>query len=326
MNPIRPLDLPNAAAPLCYVRFRGVRGSIPSPGHKTARYGGNTSCIELRILDQILILDAGSGLRELGSDLLEEFPSQRIRADILISHTHWDHIQGLPFFVPVYSPRNRIRLFAGHGRAQFLARALRSQMLPAHFPVGLEQMRGLAALDQLGAEETSLGHFTVRATNLNHPGGCAGFRIDAHGASLAYLPDHEPFHSTCLPGRPNEQSERQRQALLQFIQGVDFLILDTQYTVEEYAHRLGWGHGCLPDSVQLAIDGGVGRLFLFHHDPSHDDQRIDQMVANARALASGSRLLVDAAIEGQIFQLTRPSSAVAAMPPTPSSLLNPVVA
>ena len=323
-NPL--FDSPNDAVSPIHVRFRGVRGSIPSPGHKTARYGGNTSCVELRVRDQVLILDAGSGLRELGSDLMEEFGSRAIHADLVISHTHWDHIQGLPFFGPIYSPRNRIRILGANGQAQSLARALRNQMITSHFPVGPEQMRGLAGIEQLGPEETHLGIFTVRAANLNHPGGCTGFRIDTPGASLAYLPDHEPFHSSCLPGMPNEDAKRKREALLQFIQGVDFLILDTQYTVEEYAIRIGWGHGCLPDSVRCAIDAGVTRLLLFHHDPAHDDHRIDQLVADARIMAAGSPLLIDAAIENETFQLTGSHRAVAPSPPAYPPLPNPVAA
>jgi phosphoribosyl 1,2-cyclic phosphodiesterase len=297
-------DLPNDSTSPFQLRFRGVRGSIPSPGHKTARYGGNTSCVELRLGDQVLILDAGSGLRELGSDLMEELSCRPIHADLLISHTHWDHIQGLPFFAPIYSSRNRIRIWGANEQAQALARALRNQMITCHFPVGPEQMRGLVAIDQLGSEETRMGGFTVRTANLNHPGGCTGFRIDTPQASLAYLPDHEPFHSSCLPGLPNESVKRKRESLLQFIQGVDFLILDTQYTVEEYAIRIGWGHGCLPDSVRCALDAGVSRLFLFHHDPAHDDHRIDQLVEDARGMVADSTLLIDAAIEGEIFQIT----------------------
>jgi phosphoribosyl 1,2-cyclic phosphodiesterase len=326
MNTNSVIESPNETASSCSVRFRGVRGSIPSPGHKTARYGGNTSCVELRSGDQILILDAGSGLRELGSDLMEEFAPRPIHADLLISHTHWDHIQGLPFFAPIYSSRNRIRVLGANGQAQSLARALRNQMMTSHFPVGPEQMRGLVGIDQLDAAETQLGIFTVRTTSLNHPGGCSGFRIDTSGASIAYLPDHEPFHSSCLPNPPNEEAQRKRESLLQFMRGVDLLILDTQYTVEEYAIRIGWGHGCLPDSVRCAIDAGVSRLFLFHHDPAHDDHRIDQLVEAARGIAAGSSLLIDAAVEGEVFQLTRSLRAMAPLPPALFPLPGRVVA
>jgi phosphoribosyl 1,2-cyclic phosphodiesterase len=281
------------------VRFRGVRGSIPAPAPENMRYGGNTSCVEIRFGDQLLILDAGSGIRLLGDELLLSAQSSPIEATLLLSHSHWDHIQGLPFFAPGYSPKNRITVFGACGRGEQLQRALATQMTPLHFPVGLEQMRGLEAVRELSSDATKFGDLLVRTTPLNHPGGCTGFRIECPAGHVAYLPDHEPYRNNA------DQSGNSAQcALIEFVRGVDLLILDTQYTSDEYDRRIGWGHGCLPDSVQLAIDSGARRLLLFHHDPSHDDRQLDHIVEVARATAAGSPLIIDAASEHEIISFT----------------------
>lgn len=284
------------------IRFRGVRGSIPSPGPQTARYGGNTSCVEVRAGESILILDAGSGIRDLGAEFNAEFGAHGIKADVLISHTHWDHIQGLPFFTPLYSPQNSIRVISANSDAAVLEQALRNQMQPLHFPVGLEAMQGLAGLGHLNAHLTALREFQIERMILNHPGGCAGLRISFNGASLAYLPDHEP-HRISRKGESGAQIELRREAVMRFVSGVDLLILDTQYTEEEYRQHIGWGHGCLPDSVALAIDAEIPRLLLFHHDPWHTDDQIDDMVQAGRMLAKNTTLLVEAAAEGQRIEL-----------------------
>jgi phosphoribosyl 1,2-cyclic phosphodiesterase len=278
------------------IRFRGVRGSIPAPAQENMRYGGNTSCVEIRCGHQLLVLDAGSGIRSLGDELAQNADGNPIEATLLLSHSHWDHIQGLPFFAPGYSPKNRITIFGARGRGEQLQRALAGQMTPLHFPVGLEQMRGLESVRELSPDATKLGDLLVRTIQLNHPGGCTGFRIASMAGHIVYLPDHEPY-------RDNGASPAQRD-LVEFVRGADLLILDTQYTAEEYARRVGWGHGCLPDSVQLAVDAGARRLCFFHHDPSHDDRQLDQMVEIARALAVGSSLIVEAASETEIVSLT----------------------
>ena len=279
------------------IRFRGVRGSLPAPAAENMRYGGNTSCVEVRSGEQLLILDAGSGIRALGEELVRTKAGEPIEATLLLSHTHWDHIQGLPFFSPGYPLQNHIEVFGACGRALHLQRALANQMSPYHFPVGLEQMRGLSLVDELSPEVTELGNFLIRTTPLNHPGGCAGFRIEGAAGKFAYLPDHEPY----------QKGSAQNGTLIEFLRDLEILILDTQYTTNEYAERVGWGHGCLANSVELAIEAGVRRLFLFHHDPSHNDQQIDQMVESARALASGSSLTINAASENEPISLVQSS-------------------
>jgi phosphoribosyl 1,2-cyclic phosphodiesterase len=290
------------------VIFHGVRGSTPSPGNATARYGGNTSCVEIRTNDQILILDAGTGIRGLGDNLITAFGSRPIKASLLISHTHWDHIQGLPFFAPAYSPNNTIRLFAAKGDRQKIDRGLRNQMDAIHFPVDLEQLSGLRGVEEFDSDDVTLGDFRIRVAALNHPGGCAGFRIDANQSSVAYLPDHEPCEENLK--------------LMEFAQGVDLLILDTQYNESEYLAHRGWGHGCLSASVQFAIGAGARELALFHHDPSHNDYHIDQMIERGRNLAGATGLIVNAASENRNTILFEDAT-----PKSPSqSLLMPAIA
>jgi phosphoribosyl 1,2-cyclic phosphodiesterase len=280
------------------VRFQGVRGSIPSPASQNLRFGGNTSCVELRTNEQLLILDAGTGIRNLGDDLMMEFGDRPINADLLISHTHWDHIQGLPFFGPAYLPQNRIRILAAHGRGDLVERALRNQMNPMNFPVGFEQMRGVTGVEELDSDDVDLGQFSIKVIALNHPGGCAGFRIATRGVAVGYLPDHEPYSAGNETARA---ADPRRKALVDFVRELDLLILDTQYTDAEYVNRIGWGHGCLSESIALAAEAKVRRLILFHHDPSHNDDQLDRMVEAAQTLAAGSQLLVSAAAENEII-------------------------
>ncbi len=288
------------------VRFHGVRGSIPSPGPANLRYGGNTSCVEVRCGEELIILDAGSGIRSLGDELEDQAQGRPITGGLLLSHTHWDHIQGLPFFVPGYRPENRFRIFAGPGQATRIEQGLRNQMGALHFPVRLAQMSAIMPVEELDQNHT-IGSFAVRTVPLNHPGGCTGFRLDGCGRSIAYLPDHEPND----PGSPEALSARRE--LIDFVRGVDLLILDTQYTAEEYALRRGWGHGSLPESVDLALASNVRELVLHHHDPGHSDLQIDAMVAMARQRAGGSSLSVNAAAEGSV--VTFPSSAASDLVP-----------
>jgi phosphoribosyl 1,2-cyclic phosphodiesterase len=233
-----------------------------------------------------------------------------LKATLLLSHAHWDHIQGLPFFAPGYLPQNRIRIFAANGHGPRLQQALINQMAPVHFPVALEQMKGLGPVEELDRDTTHLGSFAVRTTELNHPGGCAGFRLELNGVSLGYLPDHEPYE---LDKAKDEKAAKSYGELIAFMRGLDLLILDTQYTATEYEQRRGWGHGCLPVSVRMAIEANVSRLMLFHHDPSHDDSQIDQMVETARELAQDSSLRIDAAAENEVFGLSRAETATSVL-------------
>jgi phosphoribosyl 1,2-cyclic phosphodiesterase len=288
------------------VRFWGVRGSIPAPGAESARYGGNTACVELRVGDTIIILDAGSGIRQLGRELAREFGERPIDATLLISHTHWDHIQGLPFFRAAYSSANNVRIAGATGTAESLTAALCNQMAPMHFPVGLGQLVGLEAVADLSALDFAGEGIDARTIELNHPGGCTGFRFEIDGTSVAYLPDHEAYHNAALDRCELSGHVAAKQAaLVAFLRNADVLILDSQYDAAEYRDRVGWGHSCVDDSVDLAIAAEVHQLVLFHHDPEHSDEWIDRLLAIARARATKARapLKISAAAERQVLTL-----------------------
>jgi phosphoribosyl 1,2-cyclic phosphodiesterase/CheY-like chemotaxis protein len=305
-----------------YVRlkFWGVRGSIPSPGPETVFYGGNTSCVEVRVGDVIIVLDAGSGLRRLGLSLVEEFKDQPINLNLLITHTHWDHIQGFPFFLPAYNPKNNVTIYGYEGASQGLQNTLSDQMESPYFPISMQQMPGHIAIRELREMCFNVGQVPVRAQFLNHPGICTGYRIITPGGSIAYLPDIELYHrlrerwnadTDIEVQQKREDTPAEDQALIEFIRGTDVLIMDSQYDAAEYEKHIGWGHSCVEDSVAFALQAGVKRLFLFHHDPDHTDVQVSRMVARARQMASRRRsnLIIDAAREGYELILTPKANA-----------------
>jgi phosphoribosyl 1,2-cyclic phosphodiesterase/CheY-like chemotaxis protein len=291
------------------IRLWGVRGSIPVPGKSTVRYGGNTSCVEVRADGEMIVLDAGSGIRLLGLALDKEFGPRSMKLTLLISHTHWDHIQGLPFFSPAYNRKNLIRVLGYEGARAGLAKILASQMETPFFPVSLRELPSHLAIEELKEMEFQIGNVEVRSKFSNHPGICAGYRLFTSSGSIAYFPDSEPYEQLKqqLASRDgiNEDEARdfataERTKMVEFIKGCDLAILDTQYTDEEYAQHIGWGHSSLSSVVSLALDAEVRQLLLFHHDPNHDDEMIDKMVEHARALVkkSGKTLEVEGAREG----------------------------
>jgi phosphoribosyl 1,2-cyclic phosphodiesterase/CheY-like chemotaxis protein len=301
--------VPDFVPPSTRVKFWGVRGSIPVPGSSTVGYGGNTSCVEVRADGEIIILDAGSGLRELGIELEAEFGDQPIRPTLLISHTHWDHIQGLPFFLPVYSQKNSLRVLGYEGARAGLGAVLAGQMETSFFPISLRDVPSAISIDELKDMEFRIGKVKVVARFLNHPGICVGYRLTTSNGSIAFLPDNEPYDVLKLnQAGPDKASFAEARAyagdarakLVEFLQQTDILIIDAQYTDEEYAQKVGWGHGSLSSVVSLAVDARVRKLFLFHHDPNHDDRKIDEMVEAARTLVleSGQPVEVEAAREG----------------------------
>ncbi|HAV63910.1 MAG TPA: hypothetical protein DCY13_16285 [Verrucomicrobiales bacterium] len=291
-----------------FLRFWGVRGSIPTPGPATLFYGGNTSCVEVRADGEIIILDAGSGIRPLGLHLASEFKNTPLHLHLLISHTHWDHIQGFPFFLPAYNPVNRVNVHGYEGSRAGLESILSAQMESPYFPIGLKQMPGNIRIQEMKGFEFTIGKVGVRATFTNHPGICMGYRLNTSTGSIAFLPDNEPFQRLrSLPGHAEGDAEQSRafarnqdQRLIDFVKDVDVLIIDAQYNDREYQKHVGWGHGCLDDVVALAVLAGVKRLFLFHHDPGHDDAEISRMVAWARQIVAEKKspLRVEAAREG----------------------------
>jgi phosphoribosyl 1,2-cyclic phosphodiesterase/ActR/RegA family two-component response regulator len=295
--------------PSTRLKFWGVRGSIPVPGPSTIGYGGNTTCVEVRTDGEIIILDAGSGIRELGLSLEKEFDGAPINLTLLLTHTHWDHIQGLPFFLPAYKAKNSLRVLGFEGARAGLATILAAQMEVPFFPVSWKDLPGTIRIQELKRMKFSIGNVKVHARFLNHPGICAGYRLFTKEGSIAFLPDNEPFEPLKLklaardgthPHQARAQAAVARSKLVEFLKEVDVLILDTQYTDEKYQEHVGWGHGALSRVVSLALEARVKKLFLFHHDPGHDDRKIDEMLERARLLVieSGRPLEVEAAREG----------------------------
>ena len=289
-----------------WLKFWGVRGSIPTPGPQTVYYGGNTSCVEVRADGELIVLDAGSGIRPLGTALRREFGGKPINLSLLISHTHWDHIQGFPFFVPAYNPKNKVKILAFEGARKGLEATLASQMESPYFPISMQQMPGNLYVQELKDMDFSVGKVHVKASFMNHPGICVGFRLETSGGSIAYMPDNE-LYRRLRTSTLDESSfaERQDQKLVDFLRGVDVAIMDSQYDAQEYPEHVGWGHSCVDDTVDVAMKAGVRHLFLFHHDPDHDDAHISKMLAGARqqAAAAGSSIVIDAAREGLELQL-----------------------
>jgi len=296
------------------IRFWGVRGSIPSPGKETSGYGGNTSCVEVRVGDQIIILDAGSGIRRLGQSLMKEVNEKGLQVTMLITHTHWDHIQGFPFFVPAYHPRANIRILGYEGAVHGLRGALFEQMQTAFFPVGLNQMATHLTFEEMDEMQFDLGAVKVRTMFANHPGICLGYRLSTPNGDIVYLPDHEAYER-CEVERQKAEHESSSTALeyariqdekvVEFLRDAEVVIADSQYDAVEYPSRRGWGHTCADDTVQLAARAGAKRVYLFHHDPDHNDEKITAMVDRAQreVARNGGTVLVAAAREGEELAL-----------------------
>jgi phosphoribosyl 1,2-cyclic phosphodiesterase/ActR/RegA family two-component response regulator len=294
------------------IRFWGVRGSIPTPGPGTVYYGGNTTCLEIRAEDQIIVIDAGTGLRHLGKALNAEFGDKPIELTLLLTHSHWDHIQGMPFFSPLFKTINRVKMLGYEGARNSLETILNNQMESPFFPIGLRQVPANVQIEEMKDMNVDIGQVHVQAAFANHPGLCVGYRISTAAGSVAFFPDNEPYLAPLrakkepgLSARDTEFARSQNDKMIEFLHGTDVLIIDSQYDEEEYLHHVGWGHGCLNDVVDLAIDAQVRKLFLFHHDTDHDDAQISKMVEIARGLSikRGSALEIDAAREGLALQL-----------------------
>ena len=240
-----------------------------------------------------MILDAGTGLRRLGQSLLAEFKQRPLNLTLLLSHTHWDHIQGLPFFAPIYESRCRLRILGGAGARKSLVNALTGQMEITYFPVPFSRLPSNIVIEELKDYHFAIGNLLGRAQRANHPGVCVGYRLLAPDGLVCFFPDTEP------------RAGGDDREMIDFIRDADVLILDSQYDRAEYRRHTGWGHGCVDDSVALALKAGVKKLILFHHDPDHDDKKIDAFVKHARALAakSGGKLKIEAAREGMLIQL-----------------------
>lgn len=259
------------------VTLWGTRGSLASPGAETARYGGNTSCVEVRgDGGTIVVLDAGSGIRRLGRAI----PRDIGRLDVLLTHLHMDHIQGLGFFDPLYWEDTEVHVWGPASVTLGLRQRLQRYLSPPLFPVRLRDLGCRLSLHEVTAEEVAIGEFGVRASFVCHPGPTVGYRIADGRASVAFLSDHEPALAWGAgPGSPEWTSG------YDVAHGADLLIHDAQYTADEYAERVGWGHSAIGDTVAFALHVGARRLVPYHHDPSHDDDQLDRMTAAAQTQA-----------------------------------------
>ena len=282
------------------VRFWGVRGTLSAPARSNVRYGGNTSCVSLHLPhDRFIVFDAGTGIRVCGAYLLAE-GAGRLTGTVLITHPHWDHINALPFFGPLYLPGNQVEICGPAQGRMGMKELVAAQMDGRFFPITPREFGADVHYRDLRPGSCQVQGVEVECILLMHPGTCLGYRVRHEGRSLAYITDQE-LMSDDQPW----SSADQRQRLLTALQGVDLLIADCTYTDAEYPQRVGWGHSSVGATVDLAHEAGVGTLALFHHDPSQTDDDIDAKLAFARArlLALGSSTQVIAPAEGDVRPL-----------------------
>lgn len=283
------------------VRFWGVRGSIPAPGPKTVRYGGNTPCVELTCGDETLIIDAGTGIRELGFDLMKRAAGAPIKGRLFIGHTHWDHIQGFPFFTPLFLPTTKFQVYGMHGTTMAFKDVMAGQMHSTYFPLQLKDLGSQPEFIEIGGP-VQAGPVKVTHHFLNHPGITVGYRFEYDGKVVCYISDHEPYGSLNVKG---EFSDKEDSLVAKFVAGADLLICEAQYTPDEYKMKRGWGHSTFADVLDLAQKAEVKRMALFHHDPLHDDDKLDARLADSIALLSSRKLAIEcfSAREGQVVEI-----------------------
>ena len=294
------------------IRFWGTRGSIAKAGATTARYGGNTSCVELRSRRGTLVmLDSGTGAHGFGQALLAG--PRPVRGHILIGHTHWDHIQGFPFFAPLFVPGNEWHVYGPRGVGTSLRDSLSGQMQYTYFPITLDALGAAVHFHDLLEGTLQVGDIHVVAQYLNHPALTLGYRLEADGAAIVYSTDHEP-HSRRLAAGERAPLAGEEERHVRFLAEADLVVHDAQYTAAEYPAKTGWGHSTIEYVVDTALAAGVRRLALFHHDPLRDDDAIDRLVdaARQRVARAGGATEVFAAAEGQTLELEGARPAVAA--------------
>jgi phosphoribosyl 1,2-cyclic phosphodiesterase len=286
---------PPGAAPALRVTCWGTRGSIPSPGPGTVRYGGNTSCVEVRgVAGERLVLDAGTGIRSLSRLVSEN--GEPFHAQLFVTHYHWDHIQGFPFLAQLYEPESRLCVHGPRQGEVPIDRAFAGQMSPLYFPIPMDALSAKVQFDCGDGIPWERDGVRVTAFRVNHPGVTFGYRIAAGGASLVYVPDDE------LGDDPDPAWYAQ---LVEFCGGADLLLHDAMYTGAEYQRYRGWGHSTFTQAVRLAEDAGVRRIELFHHAPDRSDTELDRILHQLRdeAFGRGSRLEIGLAAEGEEIAL-----------------------
>ncbi|RME20977.1 MAG: MBL fold metallo-hydrolase [Deltaproteobacteria bacterium] len=269
-----------------YVTFWGTRGSIPTPGYRTARYGGNTACVEISTDRTLIICDAGTGIRELGLDMLNRRARHEV-GHMFFSHAHWDHIQGFPFFPPVYMESMSFYVYSADSNKEIF-NLLSGQMKSQYFPVRFSDLRARIEPRNIGDCGNRVDDFEVRCIELNHPGGATGYSFSTGNLKIAYLSDNEldqvleePESALKDPSAPRKVPDR----FFHFVNGARLLIADGQYTDQEYPQKVGWGHSRATTLVDLAVAAGVEQLAITHHDPLQSDEMVDEKIDACRRRA-----------------------------------------
>ena len=286
------------------IKFWGVRGSIPSPGPNTQRYGGNTTCIEVRTDDDtLIILDGGTGIFPLAQALLKDLP---INVHIFNTHSHWDHIQGLPFFIPIFIPGNTIHMYGAFDPISGAGpeRIMNIQMQYSYFPVREAEMKSrINYVTVMPHEVLTIADTSITPSLLSHPVVNLGYRISCRGKSMFFTGDHEPHYNIYEPGDGGYEEyqaliEEQEQGIINAMRGVDVLIADSSYTIAEYPSKKGWGHGTFDSCIAMALAAGVRILYCTHHEPTRSDDELEKVFAEAVARHAGCKLDIRLAREG----------------------------
>ncbi len=291
------------------LKFWGVRGSIPTPGKDTVRYGGNTPCLELRLdNDELIIFDAGTGIRNLGDHIVNT--GEFINAHLLITHPHWDHIQGFPFFKPAFIAGNELTIVGTERPDKKLQQIIAEQMNKIYFPIQLHELNAKIKFLPVGDSNViSIFGATVKTSYVNHPGFTVGYRLEYKGKTLVYISDNEPYDRTAAKRLANfeeivkakfeEGNGDANQRVFEFCRDADVLIHDATYTPEEYIDRVGWGHSHYLFTIRIAVEANVKRLYLFHHDQNHSDDKVDEILRKCKKeiKSRGYKFECEAAIE-----------------------------
>jgi phosphoribosyl 1,2-cyclic phosphodiesterase len=285
-----------------FVRFWGTRGSIPTPGQRTRRFGGNTSCVEIRFDDTLFICDGGTGLRELGLDLVRRNQGPVV-AHMLFSHMHWDHIQGFPFFVPAYAKDSALHVYEVSSGDDRVRRLLHGQMRSEYFPVTFADLDARIQSGDLGGGEREICGVTVRCIEQTHPGRSFAYSFEKDGTKIVYATDNEldlTIENRQQADADSHVLRRLPEAFVRFVAGADLLISDGQYLDTEYPKKVGWGHARSSTVVDLAVQAKVHQCAIFHHDPMHTDDDVELKIASARerVIAHASETVVFGAREG----------------------------